>query len=87
MSAFTIWVLFADMASADQQQAAGTQEEKEDKDHNSEDVAMETEEQEGLQASELQELKPKPLNSTKASEKGFKYLDFGCFWLRASDFF
>lgn len=57
------------MASADQQKAAGTQQEHDEE--NDEDVAMETEDQEdNLQATDIQELKPEQLDSTKASQKG-----------------
>ncbi|KAF0023084.1 hypothetical protein F2P81_023714 [Scophthalmus maximus] len=57
-----------DVASADQQKAAGT---KQDEDQDDEDVAMETEDQqEDLQAAEVQELKPEQLDSSKASQKG-----------------
>uniref|UniRef100_A0A8D3BW26 Midasin n=1 Tax=Scophthalmus maximus TaxID=52904 RepID=A0A8D3BW26_SCOMX len=56
-----------DVASADQQKAAGT---KQDEDQDDEDVAMETEDQqEDLQAAEVQELKPEQLDSSKASQK------------------
>ncbi|XP_051265817.1 midasin isoform X2 [Dicentrarchus labrax] len=59
-----------DVASADQQKAAGTQQDQ-DEDQNDEDVAMETENQEeDLQAAEVQELKPEQLDSTKASQTG-----------------
>ncbi|XP_077950103.1 midasin isoform X1 [Gasterosteus aculeatus] len=58
-----------DVASADQQKAAGPHQDQEDQ--NDEDVAMETEKpEEDLQAAEVQELKPEQLDSTKASEKG-----------------
>ncbi|XP_068197957.1 midasin isoform X4 [Antennarius striatus] len=54
-----------DVASADQQKAAGLQQD------NEEDVAMETESQEeDLECAEVQELKPELLDSTKASHKG-----------------
>ncbi|XP_075869163.1 midasin [Nelusetta ayraudi] len=54
-----------DVASADQQRAAGPQQEQE------EDVAMEEENQEeDLQAAEVQELKPEQLDASKASHKG-----------------
>ncbi|XP_041660686.1 midasin isoform X2 [Cheilinus undulatus] len=59
-----------DVASADQQKAAGPQKDQ-DEDQNEEDVAMETENQEeDLQAAEVQELKPEQLDSTKASKTG-----------------
>ncbi|XP_042247008.1 midasin [Thunnus maccoyii] len=59
-----------DVASADQQKAAGPQQDQ-DEDQNDEDVAMETEDQEeDLQAAEVQELKPEQLDSTKTSQKG-----------------
>ncbi|TMS12010.1 hypothetical protein E3U43_016968 [Larimichthys crocea] len=59
-----------DVASADQQKAAGPQQDQ-DEDQNDEDVAMETENQEeDLEAAEVQELKPKQLDSTKTSQKG-----------------
>ncbi|KAM7394956.1 hypothetical protein PAMA_006612 [Pampus argenteus] len=59
-----------DVASADQQKAAGLQQDQ-DEDQNDEDVAMETENQEeDLQAAEVQELKPEQLDSTKTSQKG-----------------
>ncbi|XP_031717305.1 midasin isoform X1 [Anarrhichthys ocellatus] len=58
-----------DVASADQQKAAGPHQDQDDQ--NDEDVAMETEKQEeDLQAAEVQELKPEQLDSTKASQKG-----------------
>ncbi|XP_044025553.1 midasin [Siniperca chuatsi] len=58
-----------DVASADQQKAAGPQQHQ-DEDWNDDDVAMETEDQEeDLQAAEIQELKPEQLDSTKASQK------------------
>uniref|UniRef100_A0A3Q1JQ86 Midasin n=1 Tax=Anabas testudineus TaxID=64144 RepID=A0A3Q1JQ86_ANATE len=58
-----------DVASADQQKAAGTQQEHDEE--NDEDVAMETEDQEdNLQATDIQELKPEQLDSTKTSQKG-----------------
>lgn len=64
------WFLFPDVASADQQKAAGPQQDQ-DEDQNDEDVAMETEnEEEDLQAAEVQELKPEQLDSNKASKKG-----------------
>ncbi|XP_053301822.1 midasin [Pleuronectes platessa] len=57
-----------DVASADQQKAAGPQQDQDQKD---EDVAMETEDQEeDLRAADVQELKPEQLDSTKASQKG-----------------
>ncbi|TKS75776.1 Midasin MIDAS-containing protein [Collichthys lucidus] len=60
----------SDVASADQQKAAGPQQDQ-DGDQNDEDVAMETENQEeDLEAAEVQELKPKQLDSTKTSQKG-----------------
>uniref|UniRef100_A0A665VA47 Midasin n=1 Tax=Echeneis naucrates TaxID=173247 RepID=A0A665VA47_ECHNA len=59
-----------DVASADQQKAAGAQQDQ-DEDQNDEDVAMETEHQEeDLQATEVQELKPEQLDSSKASHQG-----------------
>ncbi|KAI3364212.1 hypothetical protein L3Q82_010816 [Scortum barcoo] len=59
-----------DVASADQQKPAGPQQDQ-DENQNDEDVAMETENQEeDLQAAEVQELKPEQLDSTKASQKG-----------------
>ncbi|KAM6992726.1 LOW QUALITY PROTEIN: midasin [Tautogolabrus adspersus] len=59
-----------DVASADQQKAAGPQQDQ-DEEQNEEDVAMETENQEeDLQAAEVQELKPEQLDSTKASKTG-----------------
>lgn len=67
-------LLFTDVASADQQKAAGPHQDQ-DEDKNDEDVAMETEKQdEDLQAAEVQELKPEQLDSTKASQKGDKSL-------------
>uniref|UniRef100_A0A3P8RPW4 Midasin n=1 Tax=Amphiprion percula TaxID=161767 RepID=A0A3P8RPW4_AMPPE len=57
------------VASADQQKAAGPQQDQ-DEDQNDEDVAMETENQEEeLQSAEVQELKPEQLDSSKASQK------------------
>ncbi|GAA6218580.1 midasin [Lates japonicus] len=59
-----------DVATADQQKTAGPQQDQEE-DQNDGDVAMETEDQEeDLQAAEVQELKPEQLDSTKASQKG-----------------
>nr|XP_020508278.1 midasin [Labrus bergylta] len=59
-----------DVASADQQKAAGPQQDQ-DEEQNEEDVAMETENQEeDLQAAEVQELKPEQLDSSKASKTG-----------------
>uniref|UniRef100_A0A3Q3NKD3 Midasin n=1 Tax=Labrus bergylta TaxID=56723 RepID=A0A3Q3NKD3_9LABR len=56
------------VASADQQKAAGPQQDQ-DEEQNEEDVAMETENQEeDLQAAEVQELKPEQLDSSKASK-------------------
>ncbi|XP_054474709.1 midasin [Anoplopoma fimbria] len=58
-----------DVASADQQKAAGPHQDQDDQ--NDEDVAMETDKQEeDLQAAEIQELKPEQLDSSKASQKG-----------------
>lgn len=63
-------LLFPDAASADQQKAAGPHQDQ-DEYRNDDDVAMETEDQEeDLQAAEVQELKPEQLDSTKASQKG-----------------
>ncbi|XP_069561962.1 midasin [Brachyistius frenatus] len=57
-----------DVANADQQKAAGPQQDTED---DQKDVAMETEDQEEqLQAAEVQELKPEQLDSSKLSQKG-----------------
>lgn len=62
--------LSSDVATADQQKTAGPQQDQEE-DQNDGDVAMETEDQEeDLQAAEVQELKPEQLDSTKASQKG-----------------
>ncbi|KAF3702507.1 Midasin Dynein-related AAA-ATPase MDN1 MIDAS-containing protein [Channa argus] len=59
-----------DVASADQQKATGAQQEH-DEDQIDEDIAMETDEQEdNLRATEIQELKPELMDSTKASQKG-----------------
>ncbi|XP_061756335.1 midasin isoform X2 [Nerophis ophidion] len=60
-----------DVASADQQKAAGPQQDKvEDQD---EDVLMETEHQdEDLQAAEVQELKHEKLDPTNATQKGIE---------------
>ncbi|XP_039980712.1 midasin isoform X5 [Xiphias gladius] len=58
-----------DVASADQQKAERAQQDQ-DYDQKIEDVAMETEDQEDdLQAAEVQELKPEQLDSTKAAQK------------------
>ncbi|XP_032398227.1 midasin [Etheostoma spectabile] len=58
-----------DVASADQQKAAGPHQDQEE-DQNDEDIAMETEKQEEeLQVAEVQELKPEQLDS-KASHTG-----------------
>lgn len=74
MSGLCCILLFPDVASADQQKAAGPQQDQ-DEDQNDEDVAMETESQEeDLQAAEIQELKPEQLDSTKASQKGDPFL-------------
>lgn len=73
-------MLFPDVASADQQKAAGPQQDQ-DEDENDEDVAMETENQEeDLQAADVHELKPEQLDSTKASQKGdsFDYRHLMC---------
>ncbi|XP_058470371.1 midasin [Solea solea] len=60
-----------DVASADQQKAAGPQQRDQEEDQNDEDVAMETEDQdEELHAAEVDELKPEQLDATKASQKG-----------------
>lgn len=60
------------MASADQQNAAGPEQQEDQKD---EDVAMETEDQdEELHAAEIDEMKPEQLDSTKASRKGDVFL-------------
>lgn len=60
----------ADVASSDQQKAAGPQQDQ-DEDQADEDVAMETENQEeDLEAAEVQDLKPEQLDSSKASQKG-----------------
>uniref|UniRef100_A0A3P8WSX5 Midasin n=1 Tax=Cynoglossus semilaevis TaxID=244447 RepID=A0A3P8WSX5_CYNSE len=57
-----------DVASADQQNAAGPEQQEDQKD---EDVAMDTEDQdEELHAAEIDEMKPEQLDSTKASRKG-----------------
>ncbi|CAK6975580.1 Hypothetical predicted protein [Scomber scombrus] len=59
-----------DVASADQQKAAGPQQ-NQDEDQNDEDVAMETEDkEEDLQAAEVKELKPEQLDSTRNSQRG-----------------
>ncbi|XP_035851556.1 midasin isoform X1 [Sander lucioperca] len=59
-----------DVASADQQKAAGPHQDQEE-DQNDEDVAMEMEKQEEeLQAAEVQELKPEQLDTAKASHTG-----------------
>lgn len=57
------------MASADQQKAAGPQQDHDDE--NDEDVAMATENQEeDIHATEIQGLKPEQLDHTKTSQKG-----------------
>lgn len=62
--------MFADVASADQQKAAGPQQDQ-DEEQADEDVAMETENQdEDLEAAEVQDLKPEQLDSSKASQTG-----------------
>lgn len=67
---YCLLLLFPDVASADQQKAAGPQQDQ-DEDQTDEDVAMETENQEeDLEAAEVQELKPEQLDSSKASQKG-----------------
>ena len=72
MSGLCCILLFPDVASADQQKAAGPQQ---DQDEDDEDAAMETESQEeDLQAAEVQELKPEQLDSIKASQKGDPFL-------------
>lgn len=63
-------VLFPDVASTEQQKAAGPQQDQEEE-QNDEDVPMETESQEEqLEAAEVQELKPEQLDSSRASHKG-----------------
>lgn len=63
-------VVFPDVASAEQQKAAGPQQDQEEE-QNDEDVPMETESQEEqLEAAEVQELKPEQLDSSRASHKG-----------------
>ncbi|XP_061563343.1 midasin [Cololabis saira] len=58
-----------DVANQDQQKAAEPQ--KDQSEEQSDDVAMETEEQEEeLHAAEIQELKPEQLDSNKSSKKG-----------------
>ncbi|XP_028296182.1 midasin isoform X2 [Gouania willdenowi] len=57
-----------DVANAEQQKAAGPHQDQ-DEDHN-DDVAMETEKEEELQAAKTQELKPESLDTPKASLKG-----------------
>ncbi|XP_030578137.1 midasin [Archocentrus centrarchus] len=58
-----------DVASAEQQKAAGPQDK--DEDHKDEDVSMETEDQEEhLKVAEAQELKPEQLDASKASQRG-----------------
>lgn len=62
------------MASADQQNAAGPEQQEDQKD---EDVAMDTEDQdEELHAAEIDEMKPEQLDSTKASRKGDVFRSF-----------
>lgn len=78
-------VLFPDVASAEQQKAAGPQQDQEEE-QNDEDVPMETESQEEqLEAAEVQELKPEQLDSSRASHKGERpsscLLDFFFFFL------
>lgn len=71
---FKINVPSADVASADQQNAAGPEQQEDQKD---EDVAMETEDQdEDLHAAEIDEMKPEQLDSTKASRKGDVFRSF-----------
>lgn len=63
------WGSSIDVASADQQKAAGPQQDHDDE--NDEDVAMATEvQEEDFHATDVQELKPEQLDSTKASQKG-----------------
>ncbi|XP_047429048.1 midasin isoform X2 [Mugil cephalus] len=58
-----------DVASADQEKAAGPQQDQDEEPN--EDVAMETEgQEEELQAAEVQELNPEQLDSSKPSQKG-----------------
>lgn len=58
-----------DLASADQQKAAGPQQDHDEE--NDEEVAMATEDhEEELHAAEVQKLKPEQVDSTKASQKG-----------------
>lgn len=63
--------LLPDVASADQQKAAGPQQNQDEDQNDDDDVAMETEDQEeDLQAAEVKELKPEQLDSTKNSQRG-----------------
>lgn len=64
------WHFFwVDVASAEQQKAAGTK-----LGHNEEHDAMETEDNdESLQASEVQELKPDPLESSTSAQTGHHF--------------
>lgn len=62
--------MLSDVASAEQQKPAGTQQ-NQNPDEDDEDIAMETEEQkEELEAADVPELKPDQLNSSKYSQKG-----------------
>lgn len=64
-------MLFPDVVSNDQHKAAGAQKDQDDDERTSEEAAMETENQEeDLEATEAQELKPEQLNSRNVSHKG-----------------
>lgn len=63
-------MLLPDVASTNQHKAAGAQKDQ-DEEKTTEDAAMETEKQEeDLEATEVQELKPEQLDSRKVSHKG-----------------
>lgn len=65
--------MLSDVASAEQQKAAGPLKDQ-DEDENY-DVAMETEDQEEqLQSADVEELKPEQLETSKFSQKGFRFL-------------
>lgn len=64
-----MWWLLSDVASAEQQKAAGPA--KDEEEDENDDVAMEIEDQEEqLQSANVEELKPEQLDTSKSSQKG-----------------
>lgn len=62
---------FPDAVSAEQQQAVGPQQDQDENKADDDDVSMEMENQEeDLEATEIQELKSEQLDSSKASQQG-----------------